>query len=67
MHFRSARHYVEFMAAHYGPMLKAFEAVGDTRRQELAADLEGVAERYNCGDADALKLECEWLAVEADR
>lgn len=62
MHFRSARHYVEFMAAHYGPMLKAFEAVGGGR-EELAADLEGVAERYNRGDAHALKLECDWLAV----
>jgi SAM-dependent methyltransferase len=66
MHFRSATHYVEFMADHYGPMLKAFEAVGDTRRNELAADLEGVAERYNRGGAGALKLECDWLSIVAD-
>jgi len=66
MHFQSARHYVEFMAAHYGPMLKALEAVGDARREELA-DVEGIAERYDRGGAGALELECDWLSIVADR
>ncbi len=66
MHFRSARHYVEFMAACYGPLVRAFEAVG-ARRDELARDIEGVAERYNRGGRGSLKLECEWLAVVVER
>ena len=67
MHFRSAAHYVDFMATHYGPILKAFEVVGDANRGELAADIEGVVERYNRSGAEALKLECGWLAVLVER
>ena len=67
MHFRSARHYVEFMAAHYGPMLKAFQAVGDDNREKLAAEIERAAERYNRSGAETLKLECTWLAIVVER
>lgn len=64
-YFLSARS--EFMAAGYGPMLKAFDAVGEGGRDDLAADIEAPAERYNRGAAEALKLECDWLAVVVDR
>jgi SAM-dependent methyltransferase len=63
----SPRHFVEFFRLHYGPTLKAFEALEPERREALAADLEDLAGRSNRNRRGALAIPAEYLEVLAVR
>ena len=54
--FASAREFVSFFRAWYGPTLKAFAALDDAGRDSLESDLIALVERYDrlCGGAIAI-------------
>ena len=45
--YRSAAHFLEVFRIYYGPVHKAFGALDSARQESLAADLIGLAERFN--------------------
>jgi SAM-dependent methyltransferase len=45
--FRSAEENVSFFRTHYGPTLRAFDALSAERRQDLHRDLVALARRYD--------------------
>lgn len=48
---------------YYGPMLKAFEALDETRRQELGNDLLALIGRMNSADDGTMVVPSEYLEV----
>jgi len=65
--YLSPRHFVEFFRLHYGPTLKAFEALEPERREALAADLADLARRSDRNGRGALAIPAEYLEVLAVR
>jgi len=65
--FRSARHRTEFFRAHFGPTIKAFEALDAARQEEFTRELEALAERFNRSGDGTLVLPSEYLEVVAVR
>lgn len=65
--YRSPRHFVEFFRLHYGPTLKAFEALDPAGQDALAEDLAALAERRNRNRHGALAVPAEYLEVVAIR
>lgn len=65
--YLSPQHFVEFFRLHYGPTLKAFEALEPERREALAAELEDLARRSNRNGRGALAIPAEYLEVVAVR
>jgi ubiquinone/menaquinone biosynthesis C-methylase UbiE len=61
--YRSAAHFVEVFRTYYGPTLKAFAAVAEDKRPELAADMVALAERYNRAGDGTLVAPAEYLEV----
>ncbi|MDH4045814.1 MAG: class I SAM-dependent methyltransferase [Gemmatimonadota bacterium] len=59
----SADHWLEFFQAYFGPMLKAFERVGDDKREQLAADLKALATEFNRATDGGLVISGEYLEV----
>lgn len=65
--FRSPQHHVEFFARHYGPTVKAFEAVGDEGRKALLSDILEAVRRFNRADDGTLVLQMDYLEVVATK
>jgi SAM-dependent methyltransferase len=65
--YLSPQHFVEFFRIHYGPTLKAFEALEPERREALAADLADLARRSDRNGRGALAIPAEYLEVVAVR
>jgi ubiquinone/menaquinone biosynthesis C-methylase UbiE len=65
--YLSPQHFVEFFRIHYGPTLKAFEALEHERREALAADLLDLARRSNRNGSGALAIPAEYLEAVAVR
>jgi SAM-dependent methyltransferase len=65
--FRSAKHYLEFFRAYFGPVKQAFEKVGPEGEAALEADLRAFLEEVNAGGDSALVIEPEYLRVVATR
>lgn len=65
--FLSPEHHVEFFAQHYGPTLKAFEAVGEAGRQALLDDILEAVRKFNRADDGTLVLEMDYLEVVATK
>jgi hypothetical protein len=63
--FRSAAEFVDVFRRYYGPPLKAFEAVGEERAPELAAELEALARQWNRNGGEPLAIPGEYLEVVA--
>lgn len=60
--FTSPEAFVDFFATHYGPTLKAFEALDDQARAELAGDLAALARRHDRLDGEgAIAIPAEYL------
>ena len=65
--FRSPEHWLEYFRAYFGPIMMAFERVGDDGAAALEADLlEGVRAQNRAGDA-ALVLPGGYVEVVATR
>ena len=63
----SARHHVEFMRGHYGPLCKAFETLDEEGQEALEEDLISLVEHYNrSGDGTAV-WPADYLEVVATR
>lgn len=65
--FPSPEHHVDFFARHYGPTVKAFEAVGDEGREALLGDILDAVGRFNRADDGALVLQMDYLEVVATK
>ena len=63
--FPSPDAHLAYMAAHYGPILKAYEAVGQPRQQRLTDDLLDVVRRFNRADDGTAVLALDYLEVVA--
>jgi ubiquinone/menaquinone biosynthesis C-methylase UbiE len=65
--YRSADHWLEFFRSYYGPTMKAFEALDDAKREELARDILGLIERFNRSGDETMVVPSEYLEVVAVR
>jgi SAM-dependent methyltransferase len=65
--FRSARHWVEYFRAYYGPTHGAFEALDPPRRDEFARALEDLLGRHDRGGGRGLVVPAEYLEVVVER
>ena len=65
--YPSAQHYVEYFRTYYGPTLKAFEALDEDGREELARDLEELLRRFNVSGDGTLVVPSDYLEVVAIR
>src|SRR5262249_54099993 len=61
--YRSAQHFVEFFKSYYGPMLKAFEALDQTRGKALAQDLLDLIGRFNKSGDEMMVVPGEYLEI----
>jgi ubiquinone/menaquinone biosynthesis C-methylase UbiE len=60
---RSPEHYIEYWRTFYGPTLKAFEAVGESGRETLEADMLELIGRFNAADDGTMVVPSEYLEV----
>ncbi len=61
--YRSPAHWVQVFRMYYGPMHKAFAALDPAKQNSLAADLIGLAERFNRATDGTLVAPSEYLEV----
>ena len=59
----SPQAWVDHSTAYFGPLVKAFEAVGDTGRDALRNDVLAVVETFNVSDDRTLVLQADYLEV----
>ena len=65
--YSSPQHFVEFFRTHYGPTLKAFEALDETGKESLAKGIEALAEQFNRSTDGTLAIPSEYLEIVAVR
>ena len=63
--FRSAEDFADYFRAHYGPTLKAFEALDDDGGKLLYADLVELANRHNVATDGTPKIRSAYVEVLA--
>ncbi len=61
MRFLSAEHYVDYFRTYFGPMVKAFEAVGEAGAPALERDLLEMLARWNRARNGTLVIGAEYL------
>ena len=61
--YRTPQHWLDTFRSYYGPVQKAFNAVGATREEALAADLIRLVQQFNRADDGAMVLPSEYLEV----
>ncbi len=61
--YRSASHWLEVFRTYYGPMQKAFGAIGSARQESLTADLIALAERFNRAGDGSFAAPGQYLEV----
>ena len=60
---RSPEHFIEYWRSFYGPTLKAFEAVGESGRHGLEADMIELIGRFNAAEDGTMVVPSEYLEV----
>lgn len=65
--YRSARHFLDIFRDYYGPMLKAFEALGGGGRKALTGDIIDLVGRFNRSGDDTMVVPSEYLEVTVTR
>ncbi len=60
---RSPKHFIEYWRSFYGPTLKAFEAVGESGRDALEADMIELIGRFNAAEDGTMVVPSEYLEV----
>ena len=58
---RSPDHFIEYWRTFYGPTLKAFDAVGESGRAALEADMLDLIARFNRADDGTMVVPSEYL------
>jgi ubiquinone/menaquinone biosynthesis C-methylase UbiE len=61
--YRSPQHLVDVFRTYYGPMLKAFEALGQPGRRALALDILGLVEKFNSAANGPIVVPGEYLEI----
>ncbi|MGH7227091.1 MAG: SAM-dependent methyltransferase, partial [Gemmataceae bacterium] len=61
--YRSPQHFLDFFSAHYGPMLKAFEALDASGQKGLARDLITLIDELNTSGDGTLLVAGEYLEI----
>ena len=59
--YRSPEAWLEYWRRYYGPTMKSFEAVGETGREALEADLLDLIARFNRADDGTMVVPSEYL------
>jgi SAM-dependent methyltransferase len=59
--YGSARHFLDVFREYYGPMLKAFEALDDPGKRDLARDVIDLVERSNTAGDGTLVVPADYL------
>ncbi len=59
--YRSPEAWLEYWRRYYGPTMKSFEAVGETGRTTLEADLLDLTARFNRADDGTMVVPSEYL------
>jgi ubiquinone/menaquinone biosynthesis C-methylase UbiE len=65
--YPSARHFVEYFRAYYGPMHKAFESLDAAGQEALARDLEDLLHERNISGDETVVVPSDYLEVVAVR
>jgi hypothetical protein len=65
--FLSPEHFSAFFREHYGPITRASGTLDDGRRQELAADLTQLGERFNTATDGTLVAPMQYLEAVGTR
>lgn len=65
--YRSPNAYLDYWRRYYGPTMKAFEAVGESGRAALEADLLELVARFNQADDGTMVVPSEYLETVAVR
>ena len=58
---RSPEHFIDYWRSFYGPTLKAFEAVGESGRGALEADMLELIGRFNVAQDGTMVVPSEYL------
>lgn len=61
--YRTPQHWLDTFRTYYGPVQKAFNAVGATREEALAADLIRLVQQFNRVGDGAMVLPSEYLEI----
>ncbi len=61
--YRSAQHWLDTFRTYYGPMQKAFIALGAAQQESLAADLVRLVQQFNRATDGAMVVPGEYLEV----
>ena len=65
--YHSPEHWLDVFGTYYGPVLKAFEALGEAARKSLRQDLERLIERHNRADDDSMVVPSDYLEIVISR
>jgi ubiquinone/menaquinone biosynthesis C-methylase UbiE len=65
--YRSAQHFLDFFREHYGPMLKAFEALDPAGRKALSQDIIELIGRFNTSGDESMVVPGEYLEIVVTR
>ena len=65
--FASSMHFADFFRAHYGPTVKAFEALGERDGKLLYDDLLDLAARWNVAIDGTTKIPADYVQMLAVR
>ncbi len=61
--YRTPQHWLDTFRTYYGPMQKAFNALGAAQREALAAELIRLVQRFNRAEDGAMVVPSEYLVV----
>jgi ubiquinone/menaquinone biosynthesis C-methylase UbiE len=61
--YRSPEHWLDVFRTYYGPVVKAFAAIDDAKRDALARDLLALIERFNRARDGSMVVPSEYLEV----
>jgi hypothetical protein len=65
--YRSAVHWLETFRTYYGPINRAFGALGTTAQAKLEHDLLALAHEHNTSTTGALRIPSEYLEIVATK
>ncbi|MEM7292030.1 MAG: class I SAM-dependent methyltransferase [Pseudomonadota bacterium] len=65
--YYSPEHWLDVFRTFYGPVLKAFEAVGPEKGEELAADIIALIDRFNVSGDSTMVVPSDYLEVVIER
>lgn len=65
--YRSPEHFVEFFQTYYGPVHKAFQALGISEQAALRSDLLALVHRFNSATDGSMRVAAEYAEIIIDK